>query len=423
MRIYLVGLLMFASSALAELSAVEKNISTFAQENKENAIALLEEVVNINSGTMNQAGVKSVADVFKREFESLGMQTQWYDLDDLGRAGHLFAENLGGGTCQLLIGHLDTVFEADSPFQKFARDGDMATGPGVNDMKGGDVVIVYALKALMNAGVLDGGKFIVALTGDEEKPGNPKSSSRRHLIEAARRCDFGLGFEIATDLNMATAARRGSSGWQIEVSGKRAHSSGIFSDDVGSGAIFEAARILDRFHTDARGEEFLTFNPGVILGGTQVDYDPEQNRGTVFGKTNVVAQRVIVHGGLRTISAEQEQGARQRMKDIVEHGHLPQTSASIAFTDGYPAMPPTTGNMKLLSELSQVSQDLGYGEVTAYDPGKRGAADVSFVAEYVDVVDGIGAEGNGAHTPEENIDLSTLPMLIERAAILMYRLM
>jgi glutamate carboxypeptidase len=423
LRIYLVGLLMFTSSALAELSVVEKNISTFAQQNKENAIALLEEVVNINSGTMNQAGVKSVADVFKREFDSLGMQTQWYDLDDLGRAGHLFAENLGGGTCQLLIGHLDTVFEADSPFQKFQRDGDMATGPGVNDMKGGDVVIVYALKALMNAGVLDGGKFIVALTGDEEKPGNPKSSSRRHLIEAARRCDFGLGFEIATDLNTATVARRGSSGWQMEVSGKRAHSSGIFSDDVGSGAIFEAARILDRFHTEVRGEEYLTFNPGVILGGTQVDYDPEQNRGTVFGKTNVVAQRVIVHGGLRTISAEQEQSARQRMKYIVEHDHLPQTSASIAFTDGYPAMPPTTGNLKLLSELSQVSQDLGHGEVTAYDPGKRGAADVSFVAEYVDVVDGIGAEGNGAHTPEENIDLSTLPMLIERAAILMYRLM
>lgn len=414
---------MAAMPAFAELDDVERQIGEFARGSKQEAIALLQEVVDINSGTMNHEGVKAVAAVFQREFEALGMDTTWYDMSEVGRAGHLFAENAGGGKCQLLIGHLDTVFEADSEFQRFEREGDMARGPGVNDMKGGDVVIVYALKALERAGVLDDGKFIVALIGDEEKSGSPRSVSRRHLVEAAQRCDIALGFEIATSLNAATVARRGSSSWRLDVSGKRAHSSGVFSDAVGSGAIFEAARILDGFHENVRGEEYLTFNPGVILGGTTVDYDPEQNRGRVFGKTNVVAQTVVVHGGLRTISAEQEASARERMRSIVENGNLDETSAGITYYDGYPAMPPTPGNMRLLEVLSEVSEDLGYGPVEAYDPGKRGAADVSFVAEYVDAIDGIGAEGNGAHTPEENIDLSTLPMLIERAAVLMYRLM
>lgn len=417
------GLWLPSPPAVAELSEVEREISAFAQASKEDAIALLEEVVNINSGTMNHEGVRRVADVFERELDALGFRTRWHDMSEVDRAGHLFAENNGGGTCQLLIGHLDTVFEADSEFQQFIRDGDFATGPGVNDMKGGDVVIVYALKALAQAGVLDDGKFIVALIGDEEKSGSPKSVSRSHLIDAAQRCDIALGFEIATSLNEATIARRGSSGWQLEVTGRQAHSSGIFSEDVGSGAVFETARILNAFHEDVRGEEYLTFNPGVIVGGTDVSYDPGVNRGSAAGKTNVVARRVVVHGGLRTISAEQEASARERMRAVVEQGNLPLTSAEITFSDGYPAMSPTEGNYELLSTLSKVSVDLGYGSVEAYDPGKRGAADVSFVADYVDAIDGIGAEGRGAHSPEESIDLSTLPMLIERAAILMYRLM
>jgi glutamate carboxypeptidase len=415
--------LMTTTLLKAELSEVEKQIAAYANEHKEEAIALLEEVVNINSGTMNHSGVRAVGDVFRRELETLGMDISWYDMSEVDRAGHLFAENMGGGQCQLLIGHLDTVFETDSPFQMFRRDGDMATGPGVNDMKGGNVVILYALKALANAGVFDDGKFIVALIGDEEKSGSPKSVSRRHLIEAAERCDIALGFETATSLNAATVARRGSSGWMLKVRGRRAHSSGMFSENVGSGAVFEAARILSRFHDDVRGEEYLTFNPGIIVGGTAVEYDPAQNRGTVFGKTNVVSQDVVVHGGLRTISGEQEASARDRMKAIAESDNLPRTSATIEFFDGYPAMSPTAGNMKLLRALSEVSEDLGYGPVEAFDPGKRGAADVSWVADYVDAIDGIGPEGNGAHTPEENIDLSTLPMLIERAAVLMYRLM
>jgi len=409
--------------ALADLTPVEREISVFAREHKEAAIALLEEVVNINSGTMNHDGVKAVADVFDAELRGLGFDTRWHDMKEVNRAGHLFAENAGGGTCQLLIGHLDTVFEEDSEFQRFARDGDRATGPGVNDMKGGDVVIVYALKALEHAGVLDEGKFIVALIGDEEKSGSPKSVSRGHLVDAAQRCDVALGFEIATSLNAATIARRGSSGWRLAVSGRQAHSSGIFREDVGSGAIFEAARILTAFHEDVRGEQYLTFNPGVIVGGTHVTYDENLNRGTAAGKTNVVARNVVVHGGLRTISDDQLASARERMQAVVAQGNLPHTSAAIAFVDGYPAMPPTAGNRRLLSVLSEVSVDLGHGPVEAYDPGKRGAADVSFVAEYVDAIDGIGAEGQGAHSPEENIDLATLPMLIERAAILMYRLM
>ena len=422
LSLLLVGLIIGAPFASAELTPVESRLAEIAKQQKAPAIALLEQVVNINSGTMNHAGVKQVADVFGQELKALGFETRWHDLSAVDRAGHLFADNGGPGVCQLLIGHLDTVFEASSPFQNFQRQGDTATGPGVSDMKGGDVVILFALKALKAAGVLDEGRYVVALIGDEEKSGSPKSISRKHLIDAAKSCDVGLGFEYATSLNAATVARRGSSGWRLTVTGERAHSSMIFSEAVGSGAIFEAARILTRFHEQLTGEQYLTFNPGMIAGGTEVDYDPALNAGRVFGKTNVVAQSVVVQGGLRSLSRDQELRARARMREIATENNLPKTSAEIIFSDGYPSMAPTPGNLALLALLSQTSQDLGYGPVTAYDPGLRGAADISFVADYVDAIDGIGIEGQGAHALTEQIDLNTLPMLIERAALLMYRI-
>ena len=255
----------------------------------------------------------------------------------------------------------------------------------------------------------------------EEASGKPISISRGDLVNAAKRSDIALGFETSTGFNNATVARRGSSGWKVEVTGKRAHSSGIFRESVGAGAVFEISRILNEFYNKVKGEEYLTFNPGVILGGTAVNYDSELTKGDVFGKTNVVAQTAVVDGGLRFISEEQKERARAKMREIASN-NLPHTSAKVTFIDSYPAMQPTEGNMALLGKLNQVSLDLGQGGVEPYDPGRRGAADVSFVAEYVDCLDGLGTMGNRAHTPEETVNLNTIEDLTKRTAILIYRL-
>lgn len=406
-----------------KLSKTEKKIINSIEANHESAIQFLEKVVNINSGTMHHAGVKEVGMVFKEQFDAIDFTTRWINMPtEVNRAGHLFAEISGSkGKKILLIGHLDTVFEKDSPFQKFKKDGDIAYGPGTNDMKGGDVVVLYALKALHENKLLNDAQIIVAFTGDEENTGQPLDISRKDLIDAAKKSEVALGFETSTGFNYATVARRGSSGWKLKVKGKRAHSSGVFNEHVGAGAIFEASRILNSFYTDVKGEEFLTFNPGVILGGTEVKFDSSISEGEAFGKSNVVPQTVMVKGGLRFISEEQKERARSKMKKITEE-NLPHTSATITFTDSYPAMQPTEGNHKLLALLNEVSKDLGQGIVEAYDPGKRGAADTSFVAEHVDCLDGLGTMGTGAHTPKETLDLTTFEALTKRTAILIYRL-
>jgi glutamate carboxypeptidase len=316
---------MFVSANAVELTSEEQRMADWIDAHAEDAIALLEETVNIGSGTMNQDGVRAVGDVMRRELDALGLDTEWIEMpEEMNRAGHLFGRKDGSGRKVLLIGHLDTVFESDDAFQAFVRDGDTAVGPGVDDMKSGNVIIVYALKALAEIGALDDIPVVVAYTGDEEKTGSPLQVARRDLIEAGKWADIALGFEGAIHYDgqdWATIARRSSSSWILEVEGRQAHSSGIFGEDVGAGAIFEASRILNGFYEEVRGEEYLTFNAGNIQGGTDVTYDSQQNRGTSFGKTNVVPRKVVVHGGLRTISLEQLARAKEKMEAIVAQSH------------------------------------------------------------------------------------------------------
>ncbi len=406
-----------------KLTKTELKIIDKVKATHEESIDFLEKVVNINSGSLNPKGVRKVGNIFSDALDDIGFETRWIDMPkEMNRAGHLFASIKGKkGKKLLLIGHLDTVFEENSPFQKFIRQDSIAFGPGANDMKGGNVVILYALKALNELNLLKNASITIAFIGDEESTGKPLSISRKDLIEAGKEADIALGYENASGFEYATIARRGSSGWRVETQGVRSHSSSIFNDQVGAGAIFEMSRILNSFYEEVRGEEYLTFNPGTILGGTFVDFNIKKSSGEVFGKSNVVAQKAEVSGGLRFISEKQKENTRSKMRKIVTQ-NLPQTTASITFNDSYPAMEPTEGNLALLAKLDQVSKDLGQGGVKPYDPLKRGAADISFVADFTDGIDGLGTMGDGAHTPQETVNLNTMNALIQRSAILIYRL-
>lgn len=136
--------------------SIDEVIVNHVDEEEARAISLLEKSVNINSGSMNFEGVRAVGELLVPEFDELGFSTEWIDGTPFGRAGHLVAQRDGNGPKVLLIGHLDTVFPVDSPFQNFEIvDEHFARGPGTTDMKGGNVIMVHALRAMRAAGVLD----------------------------------------------------------------------------------------------------------------------------------------------------------------------------------------------------------------------------------------------------------------------------
>jgi len=412
------------SDARTLLSPEERVIARAVDAENTRTLALLQRIVDINSGTMNFAGVRRVSDVLRTELDSLGFTARWVDGAAFHRAGHLLAEHPGPGPKLLLIGHLDTVFEPSSPFQYFERlDDSTARGPGVIDMKGGDVIIIAALRALRSAGLMPRLNITVVYDGDEEDAGAPLTEARRALVDAARGATVAIGFEDGPgDPHLAVISRRGDESWTLRTTGTPAHSSQIFQKEVGAGAVYEATRVLSEFYKQLSGERYLTFNPGLALGGTAVRLDSTGVAGAAEGKSNVVAEHMTVVGDLRTISPEQLMRAKQTMQAIVA-AHLPNTSAELTFDAGYPPMAPSAGNRRLLAMYDRVSRDLGLWPVSAVDPSKAGAADVSFVSELVQMkIDGLGLSGRDDHTTKETADLRMLPVQAKRAALLLYRL-
>src|SRR5688572_20188164 len=383
-----------AHSANAALSAAERRIVAASEAGVPAAIELLAETVNVPSATENVAGVRKVGAVYLREFAALGFETKWLELPpDMQRAGHLLAERRGSrGKRVLLIGHVDTVLQSEP----FRREGSKAFGSGASDMKGGNLVIVAALRALQAARALDDTTIAVMLTGDEEDPGTPNSVTRQPLVDVAARSDVALAFEGATP-DLGVIGRRGVGTWHLTVTGQQAHSSGIFRPETGFGAIFEAARILEQFRVQL-SEPNLTYNPSIIVGGTEVAYDGAAKGGTAQGKTNVVPRRVDVEGDVRYLTRAQYDSAAERMRRIATTEHLPGTDATFTVQFEYPAMAPSKANEELLSVLDRVSRDLGETPVRAQDPSERGAGDISFICEgAIACLDGLGAVGERDH--------------------------
>jgi glutamate carboxypeptidase len=219
---------------------------------------------------------------------------------------------------------------------------------------------------------------------------------------------------------MGSIARRSSNTWVLKTSGETGHSSAIFSERMGDGAVFEMTRILSAFRTQLP-EPSLTFNVGLLAGGERVETDAEGVRASVTGKSNIVPPAAIAVGEFRTLSPEQTARVRAKMEAITA-AHAPKTGADLSFNDPYPPMAPTAGNRAILAKLNAVNRDLGLPDMPELDPLRRGAGDIGFVAAEVDGLAGLGTAGGGDHTEDEWIDLTSIPLQARRAAILMTRL-
>jgi len=415
-----------AAPAAADLSRPERAMIATVDAEQQRTLAMLERWVNQNSGSLNIQGVTKVGEMLREELEPLGFTVEWIDVKATGRAGHILARHAGkaGGKRLLLIGHLDTVFEPDSPFQRWVRKGNDGEGPGAGDDKGGMAVMIAALRAMKTAGTLKNANIEIVLTGDEEDSGAPIEIARRDLIAAGKRADAALDFEgLAQEdgKDMGSIARRSAGSWTLTVSAKSGHSSSVCMGSMGCGANYALIDIVDRFRRELP-EDKLTFNVGLMGGGATAKLDDGRIRLDATGKTNIIAATAVARGDLRALTQEQIDRVQAKMKAIVARP-LPRATATIEFdTDGYPPMAPTAGNKALLDRLNGVNRDLGLEPMGTLDPVKRGAGDISFVAADVDGLIGLGPASRGDHAPGETVDISSIWRQAKRAAILMSRL-
>ncbi len=413
--------------AAAKLSPAEARMIRTVDAEQDRTLSMLEKWVNQNSGSLNVEGVTKVGEMLRSELEPLGFNVKWIDMRQTGRAGHIIATHKGNGKGKrlLLIGHLDTVFEPDSPFQRWERRDNDGIGPGSGDDKGGMAVMIAALRAMQQAGTLKDADIEVVLTGDEEDNGQPIELARRDLVAAGKRADVALDFEGLAEedgKDIGSIARRSSGAWTLTVTARSGHSSGIFSPGSGNGAVYEMARIVDAFRTKLP-EDKLTFNVGLVGGGATAKLDEDRIRLEATGKTNIIPETAVARGDLRAISREQIDRVKAKMQAIVADGRLNGATAKLEFDpDEYPPMAPTEGNRAILAKLNVVNADMGLEQMGELDPMKRGAGDISFVAQDVDGLIGLGAASDGDHAPGEKVDIASIWRQAKRAAILMTRL-
>jgi len=406
-----------AESGEPPLSNTELQVLEWIENQETNMVSLLRTITNTNSGSFNKQGMDQLASIFAGELSSLGFSTNKlpggiiempscpnsnliFDVAD-----HLLATRAGSGARLLLMGHMDTVFPSDSPFQEFSLDNGLIRGPGVFDMKGGLVVMLYALKALEEFGLLDEKTVSVLLNSDEEVG---SLSSRQYIEQQARQHDYGLVFEGSVNNNQIRQ-RKGLGQARFVVHGRASHAGAAHQD--GRSAIRELAYKIIDMEEMTNYETGLTVNVGLVSGGEA---------------RNMVAPCAEAYVDLRYPLPQQGIAARQQFEDIAANHHSVPADSTDVSTEIWvnlhrPPKIPTPASDQLLYRTVAIGALLGE-QISVADSG--GGTDGSLSqAAGLPTLDSLGLIGSGGHSQREQVDLNSFVQTTKRAAILIHRLL
>jgi glutamate carboxypeptidase len=358
------------------------NIAKWIADQEGEMIALLERVVNIDSGSHDKLGVDEVGEVFAAFFESHGIRTEW---EERAERGNLLRTRRAGAAPVVLLGHRDTVFKkgeaARRPFT--IREG-RAFGPGVADMKGGLVVNAFVKVALDKAGLAV--PVDCLLTSDEEIG---SSQSRSVIEEMARDARAVFNSEPGRVSGNVVSSRKGGIFMSIGVEGVPAHAGINF--EVGRSAIHALAAKVGALASLTDLERGTTVNVGLISGGATV---------------NTVAPRAEAGIDIRFQTIEERNRVLSEIERIALHPHVPDTRCETEIQAEFLPLEKTQGNAKLLAAYLRVAREMG---LPIGDEFTGGCADSGFTSAVgAPTLCGTGPVGGKAHTPEEYIELDTL---------------
>ena len=355
-------------------------------------LALLERLVNIDSGTYLKEGVNQIANIIVPKLHELGFEVEQLPQTDFG--DHLLARKEGTSMKRLLcIGHMDTVFpEGEAKRRPFRIDGDKAYGPGVLDMKGGIVVLLYSLYALMKA---DPSLYqtlnLTLLFNSEEEILSPTSTP--YVIREARAADTVCVFEPARPQGQVVIKRKGAGKYYLTVHGKAAHAGS--QPELGVSAIEELARAILEFHALTDFEEGLTVNVGVVRGGS---------------RSNIIAERASAEIDVRAVGQDHIDRIQNEFNRICRPH---RDGIRLELTGGivFPPMLKTERSLELLSLIQEAGRELGV-EIDEIPTG--GGSDGNHASHYAPTLDGLGPQGTGSHSPDETL---IVPTLLERSKV------
>lgn len=357
-------------------------------------IALLEKLVNTDSHSYNKQNVDKIGSIIQKEFENAGMKVDVHREKKFGNHLSITSPHAKKPSI-LIIAHMDTIFPDGEALERpFKIIEGRAYGPGVNDEKASHVQVLYAMKALKNAGLSSFHNVHILFNSDEEI-GSPSSKSL--IIEAAKGKDYSLVVECGRPNEGVITARKGVGRFKMKVTGKSAHA-GV-EPEIGRSAIEEIAYKVIKLQQLNDIENGLTVNVGLITGGVSANtISPE-------------AEAVI---DVRVQNKEQVDEIVKEIYTIAEEDNVQGTNTNVEGKISRPPMEMTKESHELLERVKEAGKEIGleiHGESTG------GSSDASFTSSIgVATIDGLGPIGEFSHS--ETDEYTVVDSLIERTALL-----
>jgi glutamate carboxypeptidase len=361
-------------------SAYFEEIESFLTSREADMFAFLEEIITIQSGSHNKAGIDRTASTIVRAFQGLDVSTE--TIEQQLQGNNLVVRSSAQPTADkqvLLVGHMDTVFPEDTDFNWYKADNDKSYGPGVVDMKGGLVVGIYALKALHKLGLLEQIPITYIFNSDEEI----RSRSSLDLIQReANSSAFAFVLEAGGLGNEVVTGRKGNLTIELHIEGRAGHAA--FATKDKPSAILEMAHKIIAFESLNDFDKGITINVGKIEGGIGSNTIPE------FSSAQVDF-RFVDPSDLRNLEIKVSEMANK----IV----VPGTQSRVDFITGRPPMQQSQDNKRLFQTTADIANHMGYPVKEQY---RFGVSDANFIADLkVPVIDGLGPIGGRDHSRDE----------------------
>ena len=368
-------------------------------------VAELETMVNIDCGSYTPEGVNQIAGLVATALAAEGAAVDRIahtPADGEVQLGDVVVGRLDGdGPRILLIGHMDTVFDAGTVAARpFRSTDDRATGPGVTDMKAGLLAGLHAIAALRERGARPAVTFVA---NPDEEIGSPFSTPI--IRRLAREHDLVLVLECARANGDIVSARKGIADYELEITGRAAHA-GV-EPEKGRSAILEAAHQVLALHGLTGRWPTVTLNAGVIRGGT---------------RPNVVAERCVLQVDLRASTAEAFGAAAGAVEHLAASPTVDGVEITLRRIASHPPMEKTESSARLVAQAVAIAGELGF---ELRDASTGGASDANTTAALgIPTIDGLGPVGGDDHSVDEWLDLTSivprttlLAALIDRASV------
>lgn len=362
------------------------NIQPFLESSFPQLLADLETLVNVDCGTYTKAGVDFVGDWVNARGQAWEWDMEYFPVRDFGNCHLARIHGKGEGTF-LMLGHLDTVYpEGVAAERPLRAEGNKLLGPGVDDMKGGLLVAMYAMRALQVAG-FDAFQELAIFFGPDEEIGSP--TGKKFYIPLVKKADAVLVLEGARANGNIVSARKGTGEYTLRVRGHSAHA-GV-EPEKGANAILELAHQILALHNLNGIAPGVTVNAGILHGGT---------------RTNVVPDEAVVEVDVRAVDPAGAQIIHDAVMQLANQVHVPRTRVETEGRFGFPPMAKTPAIALMAEWAKALALELG---MTIQDQATGGASDANNVAQFgIPVLDGLGPVGGLDHSPDEYIERDSI---------------